>query len=659
MKIFFITIIFLFSLFIQLSSQPAKIYWKLSQEKFKEKDFVSALTYVDSLLNVMPGFAAAYYNRGIIKLNLMDFNEACSDIKIADSLGFNHKSQAIDYYCNHEKKIENLKKQFYPREKLIEENNYRPLYTRKDTLRGMLRPERTCFDVYFYDLNVRIIPRGKRITGSNDIYFHVKNNCSKIQIDLFENMRINSITWNNQPIEFTREYNAVFLKFPVELKTGSREMISVKYEGKPIKAPNPPWDGGFVWKREGIKRWVSVACEQLGASVWWPNKDHLSDKPDSMGINIEVPKKFEVISNGNLRQVKNQEDNYVRYEWFVQYPINNYNVTFYMANDYIRIKDTVYHDGKPLMVDHYVLPQNYEIASDYFKQTLEVINFYNDMYGPYPFWEDGFGQVESPFDGMEHQGAIAYGNDYGSDDARKYHNGKYDPIIVHEAAHEWWGNSISASDMAEIWLHESFATYSEILFLENKFDYYESLNELRKHFMMIHNFWPMVENFDVNENAFASNDVYMKGSAMLNNLRCTINDDKIFYAILKGFLDKYKYQVVSSNDFVKFVNEITGENYTPFFNKFLYEEKPPVLNYYLTKNKNGISFHFKWEGVENGFKMSFVIKDQKGKNIRLKGSTDWQSIELAGCETFFFYNQFTGFQGTEPNGFTYFWTNKK
>ncbi len=643
---------------LNIVAQTLDELWKVSIEDFQDKDYINAIEKLDIVIDALADYAPAYYNRGIAKMNLMDVKGACKDFSFAEKAGFKGNLKFTKWLCDEDYKLNLLKKQFYPNRELLTENNYRPQYTLKDTLRGALRPERTCYDVYFYDLSVRIHPVTKKIEGKNKIYCHILENTNRIQIDLFENLEIDSIRIDTIDLPYERIYNAIFIAVPDTLQAGTNQILTVKYHGKPRVAPNPPWDGGFTWKRDSrLHRWIGVSCEHLGASSWWPNKDHLTEKPDSMAINIEIPDRLFVVANGNLRDTIDLKDRFTRYEWFVHYPINNYNVTFYAGN-FVNFSDTAYYNDKKLAVDYYVLPQNLDKAQEYFKQTVEVIEFYQEIYGPYPYWQDGFAQVESPFMGMEHQSAIAYGNAYGAEN-RAYHNKKYDPIIVHEAAHEWWGNAVAAEDMADVWIHEAFATYSEALFIENKFDYEEYLYEIRKNFNRVVNFWPMVENRDVNEQAFASSDIYMKGATMLHNLRCILNNDKLFFGLLRNFYNINRYKTVNTQDFINYANQYTGQNLSPFFHKFLYHEDPPVLEYSYKKNGNNILFYYQWIGVEPGFTMPFCIKTANNKNYRLTGTTEQKQIVLKNTNTFHFYNKITGFDGCEKNSFTYFWTKQK
>jgi aminopeptidase N len=639
-----------------VKAQPPDTLWQRSLKRFEQRNYNGVVEDMNSFLKVIPGFADALYNRGIAKLNLGDLDEACQDLEQARSEGSAENRQFVNYLCNKEYVTDLMLKQFYKKQKVYPESGFRPHYTRADSLRGALRPERICFDVYYYDLHVKIIPNGKRIEGNNAIYFHVMQPSKIIQIDLFDKYKITGITWNGKAMAYKREYNALFIEFPQILKAGENQIIHIEYKGKPPIAPNPPWDGGFVWKHDKNKNlWLGVACEHLGASSWWPNKDHLSDKPDSMLISLTVPAGYQAVSNGNIRQITHAGKNFDQFSWFVSYPINNYNVTFYVGK-YVSFSDTLVDGKDTIRLDYNVLDYNLDLAKNYFKQTREVIGFYDRAFGIYPFQRDGFGLVESPYEGMEHQSAIAYGNGYNSNEGKEYRNQKYDYIIVHEAAHEWWGNSVTAADMADIWIHEGFATYSELMFLEDRFGKEEYMFELADKSQYIFNIWPLVQNRNVNENSFASNDVYTKGAMMLHCLRCSLNNDSLFFSMIRAFNQKYRYHTVSSSDFINFVHQYTGTDYNAFFSKYLYDTRLPLLSYSYRVEDGNLILKYRWSEVDDGFTMPFAISTNKKESFRLVGTTSWQEISIPETEWFNFYNLFTGYAGCPDNAFTYYRT---
>ncbi len=632
--------------------------WNEGIEFIHQGDYLRAYERLSKFIKLNPENARAYNNRAICSDRLGDLEHCCGDFEMAKSLNSNKNQLFHRLTCNNDLWIKRFNKYYYRDMEIYPELGLRPRYTRSDSLRGALRSQRTCFDVYYYDLTVRILPRSKSITGSNEIWFRGVHSSREIQLDLFEQYIIESITMDGEELTFKREYNAVFIQLPWEIVPGKEYKITVEYSGKPEVARDPPWFGGFVWARDKrMNRWVSVVCEHLGASSWWPNKDHLSDRSDSMGIHIEVPRKYNAVSNGQLRSIEESEDNYERYNWFVSYPINNYNVTFYMGK-YDEFYDSMFYNNDTLLALYYVMPYNREKAEKHFLQARDVVNFYNEAFGPFPFWNDHFRMVEASYEGMEHQTAIAYGSAYSnSANSLTYLNRNYDYIIVHEAAHEWWGNSVAAADMADIWLHEGFATYAEILFLEHMEGYDQSIYELHNRMNFIYNIWPVVQNRNVNENSFAGGDVYNKGAILLHCLRATINNDSVFKPMLRDFNLAYRDSVIDSDSFIQFVHNYTGSDFTAFFKKFLYETTLPVLSYTYRRKDDGILLRYKWMDVDEGFVMPFSIMTfPSDEAYRLEATTEMQEIMIPGAESFAFYN-YAIFPGNCPrNGLTYYRT---
>lgn len=619
-------------------------------------DFIGCVETTNKLLPISKNKGEIYYYRSRSKFLLGDIKGAAWDLKWSEREGYRINGKAFKFWMDEDAKRKYLLKYFYRNEKVYPESGYRPKYERKDSLRGELRPERTCFDVLYYNLNIRINPRAKRIGGYNEITFRALSESNRIQLDLFPELTITSIEWGNQLLPFTREFNAVFITFPTPFIKSGVYTIKVNYSGKPHKAANPPWDGGFVWKRDRKRNWwCGVACEHLGASSWWPNKDHPSDEPDSMTLNFTVPNGYDCISNGRERKVTPVGKNYTTHTWFVANPINNYDATFYLGK-FAHFGDTISNIKGWYPLDYYVMPFHLNIAKATFGQTKDILHFYESAFGPFPFMKDKFSLVEAPYEGMEHQGAIAYGNGYDKNKkTHEYANLQDDYIIVHESAHEWWGNSVTASDMADIWIQEGFATYAELLFLEHKYGHEEYLKQLATKISQIFNVWPVVQNYDVNEDAFASNDCYNKGAAILNNLRCCINEDSLFFKIIKDFALKYEKKIVTTQNFIDLVNDETCENYTPFFKKYLHSADLPVLKYNFRKEKDSVYMTYQWEGVEDGFKMPFCIATGD-TSFRFEGTTKVSGIVLKNAKTFRFYTPLLGTDKLQPNSFTYFWT---
>ncbi len=505
-------------------------------------------------------------------------------------------------------------------------------FTEADSLRGMLRPERTCYDVTFYELNIKIDIEDRFIEGYVDMHFEVKEDFEFLQIDLYENMKIVGIELHGFPLTFDRLHNAVFVRLPMQ-KVGNKNSIRIRYKGHPVVAKQPPWDGGFVWTKDAKgKPWAAVACEGDGASLWWPNKDHLSDEPDSMSIKIEVPDPLVCIANGNLRNIEKSDDDYTRYDWFVSYPINNYNVTVNIG-DYVHFSDTIKTmEKESLALDYYVLSSNEEKAREHFKQVPQVLRCFEYYFDKYPFIDDGYALVETPYLGMEHQGAIAYGNKY----MRGYLGGMiprdmdWDYIIVHETGHEYFGNSISCNDLSEMWIHESFTTYMEALYVECTYGYEDAvryMNHFRR-FPNILNQEPIIGPADVNWEDWGGSDHYFKGSWMLHTLRHTLKDDVLWFDILKSFYREHSISNVVTSDFVNFVIQKTGEDYIEtFFTQYLRYPNIPIFHYKIEQKGKDLEVKCKWENCIEGFNMPIQL-GKASMYEKIRPTTEWNSFTL-------------------------------
>jgi aminopeptidase N len=505
-------------------------------------------------------------------------------------------------------------------------------FTRKDTLRGMLKPPRTCYDVRYYHLDVKIDPENRSIDGSNDIVFEVLEDTRMIQIDLFENMDINRIGLDGKKrIKFDREFNAVFLEFPEQLEKGTFHNLSIEYSGKPEVAKNPPWEGGLVWEKDvDGNPWVAVTVQGTGASLWWPNKDHQSDEPDSMLISISVPEELENISNGQLRGVEEQKNGWKKFHWFVSYPINNYNVTINIGK-YAHFGEVYVYEGDTLALDYYVMPADLDKAKRQFEQVKPMIDFFYRHFGPYPFVKDGFKLVQSPHLGMEHQSAVAYGNGYlngykgtGSSEVAL----AFDFIILHEAAHEWWGNSITSNDVADMWVHESFGAYSEALFVEDMYGYEASMKYINGKKQNVRNELPIVGPFHVNQPG--SSDMYDKGQLALNTLRHVIDDRDLWFSILKELNKEFKYQTIDGKQLMDYISARVGTDLSYFFNQYFRHTSLPKLLVNIVKKGGLVNASYKWEADVKGFRMPVKAMLTPGSYEFIYPTAQWQTIELSG-----------------------------
>jgi len=402
-------------------------------------------------------------------------------------------------------------------------------FTRADSLQGMLTPPRTCYDVLFYGLDIRVLPETKSITGNTTIRFRAMQSFDTMQVDLYANMKIEKILFHGRELAYTRDCNAVFIQFPAVIGKGKEDAITIFYSGMP-QLPDPSTlKGGIIWyhdKEDNL--WIESVCQGSGASLWWPCKDHLSDKPDSMKISITVPNGLKEISNGRLLQTTALPDGFTRFDWYVSYPINNYNVVINIGN-YAHFTDTYTRGQDTMALNYYCLPDSREKAAQIFKEVKPMLALYEKDFGVYPFQRDGFTLMESLYP-MEHQGAVSFGPVYNPVNSDKWDPADLQRTAWHETAHEWWGNNITCRDMADLWIHEAFATYAEVLAYETFSGKEASLKYLKDQHPG--NKEPVIGVYNVNH--FHLGDMYSKGCLMLHTLRNVINNDSAWFGILKG-----------------------------------------------------------------------------------------------------------------------------
>jgi aminopeptidase N len=491
-------------------------------------------------------------------------------------------------------------------------------FTRKDSLQGGLGAERTCYDVLRYDLNIKINIQDKSIVGYNDISFKVVSDTKKIQIDLFENMQVDSIVFHSKKLEYKREFNAVFIDFPTNLNTENTEKIRFYYSGKPIIAKRAPWDGGFVFTKDKQgKPWVAVSCQGTGASLWYPVKDSQSDEPDNGAtIKVAVPNGLMNVSNGRLMGSENLKNGFTRWDWEVKNPINTYAITVNIA-DYAHIHDNL----DDLDLDYYVLKENEEIAKTHFEQAKLMLTCFQSKFGAYPFKEDGYKLVETPYLGMEHQSAVAYGNKYtngylGSDLSDTGIGLLFDYITVHESGHEWFGNSITSKDIADMWIHEGFTMYTEVVYLECQFGPEIAQKYMNGMKQNVSNDEPIIGPFGVNKEG--SGDMYYKGALLLNTLRHVIKNEDLWWKLLLNYSNTFRHKIIDTGTVINFFNTESGLNLTPIFNQYLRYTTIPELLIRINKNK----LEYRWNASESNFNMPIDIK-VNGKQIRIQPTLEW------------------------------------
>jgi aminopeptidase N len=508
-------------------------------------------------------------------------------------------------------------------------------FSRQNTLRGSITAERIWWDLTYYHLEVTVDPDTKYISGKNTIKYNVLSANKSMQIDLQAPLKIIKVTQDGKELEIIHEGNAHFVQLIKDQNIGKTESIVVHYHGNPKEAIKAPWDGGFSWKKDkNGNHFVATSCQGLGASIWWPCKDHMYDEVESMRISVTVPNHLMDVSNGRLESIENHGTTKT-YTWFVDNPINNYGVNVNIG-DYAHFSEIFHGEKGNLDLDYYVLKDNLEKAKKHFKDAPKMMKAFEHWFGPYPFYEDGFKLVEVPYLGMEHQSSVTYGNKYmkgylGRDLSGTGWGLKFDFIIIHESGHEWFANNITNKDIADMWIHESFTNYSESLFL----DYYygkkassEYVIGLRK---SIANKKTIIGKYNLNNEG--SGDMYNKGGNMLHTLRQLVDNDEKWRSILRKMNKVFYHQTVTTKQIEDFLSAETGFDLSAFFNQYLRDIKIPTLAY---KIENKI-LKYRWTNIVSNFKMplkvsingiaQWIYPEENWKNLDLKTKKDSFKID--------------------------------
>ncbi len=505
-------------------------------------------------------------------------------------------------------------------------------FTRADSLRGYLSPLRTCYDINYYHLDVKFDIDNKFISGSNLFRFTATEDFTKLQFDLFANLKVEKVVYKGKELPFTREFNAVFVTFPNSISKGSKDEFTVFYSGNPTIAKHAPWDGGIVYSKDDSGNpWVATACQGIGASIWWPNKDQQADEVDSALISISVPKGLTDASNGRLRKVTDLKNGYTRFDWIVTEPINNYDIEANIGK-YSHISDSYMGEKGKLTLDYWVLDYNVEKAKKQFGENVkDMIKAFEHWFGPYPFYADGYKLIEAPHLGMEHQSGTAYGNHYrngylGRDLSGTGWGLKWDFIVVHESGHEWFGNNITSKDLADMWIHESFTNYSESLFIEQRYGKQAGQEYVHGTRFAIANDRPILGVYNVNKEG--SGDMYYKGGNMLNMIRTIINDDEKWRSILRGLNSTFYHKTVTYDDVVGYINQQSGKNLSPVFDQYLKNRSIPILNFMETGGK----LYVRWISDVKGFNMPVRVKLKGGDYQFITPSTRFMPVTIDGAK---------------------------
>jgi aminopeptidase N len=499
-------------------------------------------------------------------------------------------------------------------------------FTRADTLRGSITPERAWWDLNHYHLAVEIFPETKSIKGSNTIRYKVLSEQQVLQLDLQEPLQITSIVQEGEKLDFKREGAVHLVTLKKKQVPGKYEELVVSYEGQPKEAIRPPWDGGITWQKDSNgKPFIASSNQGIGSSIWWPLKDHPADEVDSLMISVTVPDGLMDVSNGRLVGIDmGNEKN--TYHWSVVNPINDYGVNINIG-DYVHFGEKYSGEKGPLDMDYFVLRENLEKAKVHFQDAGRMMKAFEHWFGPYPFYEDGFKLVDAPYLGMEHQSSVTYGNGYqmgyrGRDLSGTGWGLKFDFIIIHEAGHEWFANNITYQDVADMWIHESFTNYSESLFLDYHYGKEAGQEYVRGTRMNIANDRPIIGTYGVNQRG--SGDMYYKGGNLLNMLREILNDDEKWRQILRGLNQEFYHQTVTTQQVESFISQAFGTDLKPIFDQYLRDERIPIFEYYYSENQ---TLNYRWTSCLPNFTMPVDV-EIGGEKIKIQPKTAWSELKV-------------------------------
>ena len=488
---------------------------------------------------------------------------------------------------------------------------------RADVLRGEYGPLRANNDLLFYNLLVRVDPEKKHLSGRNTIRFRMLRDDSRIQIDLYANLSIDKILLGATTLNYRREHNAVFIEFPETLRAGREYAIDFHYSGTPLETGR---FGGFTFGKDPTGHpWITTACEGQGASIWWPNKDQWRDEPEGMELAVEIPGTLVSVSNGRFAGSRDLGDGYTRWDWRVHYPINSYNVSLNIGR-YVHFADRL----GDLSMDFYVLPANLEKAKRQFAQAKPMLAAYEKIFGEYPFAKDGYKLIEVPYSGMEHQSAVTYGNRFANGYLERDWTGvgvslKFDFIIVHESAHEWFGNAVSAADISDMWIQEGWATYLENLYVEHVFGYDEALRYVNGYQSKVQNQTPIITQRGIHRSP--PSDQYFKGALLLHTLRSVTDNDELWWRTIRELYQTFKYRNIMTEDVVAFFNQRLERDLTPIFDQYLRRAALPVLELAFNEKENVVAY--RWNADERAFAMPIRV-GTPGQWQTIAPTTSWQ-----------------------------------
>lgn len=496
----------------------------------------------------------------------------------------------------------------------------------QDILRGSITPQRAWWDLVHYDLSVEVMPASKSIIGTNVMTYRVlEEGTTELQIDLQAPMEFTTVMQDGVSLDIRSVGSAHFIQLERAQLAGEVKTLTLGFEGKPVTAENPPWDGGWTWQKdENGQHFIATSNQGIGSSVWWPNRDHPADEVDSLDMHITVPKDLVDVSNGRLVGIDSTKTTKT-YHWKVVNPINNYGVNINVG-DYVNFRESVEGENGNLDMDYWVLTQDLEKAKEQFKQAPLMIEAFEHWFGPYPFYEDSFKLVQAPYLGMEHQSSVTYGNKFANGYLGRDLSGtgwglKFDFIIIHEAGHEWFANNITNKDVADMWVHEGFTAYSENLYLDYHFGKDASREYVIGTRKAIQNDKPIIGTYG--QNSRGSGDIYYKGSNILHTIRTIANNDELWRETLRGLNKEFYHQTVTSSQVENYISQKLDKNLAPFFDQYLRTSDIPVFEYKIKKG----TLSYRFNNANNNFTMPMYVVINGSKNW-ITPSIKWQELEI-------------------------------
>jgi aminopeptidase N len=495
--------------------------------------------------------------------------------------------------------------------------------TRTDVLRGEYGRYRANNDLLHYDLDIRVNPEKKFISGKNTIRFRMLKDDTRIQLELFPDYAVEKIVMGAQALKYERDHNTVYVDFPETLRSGRTYAIEFHYSGQPREQGR---FGALAFRTDSTgKHWINTANEGEGSASWWPSKDQWRDEPEGADIRVAVPNGLTNVSNGRFMGKTDLGDGYTRWDYRVHYPINSYNVSLNIA-EYAHFAETF----GDLTMDYFVLPGNLEKAKVQFAQAKPMLEAFEKYVGKYPFPKDGFKLIEVPYSGMEHQSAVTYGNRYANGYLERDWTGvgvslKFDFIIIHESGHEWFGNAVSAADVSDMWIQEGWCNYLEFIYVEALFGREDAIKYASGYKSKVGNKEPIITQRGIHRTP--NQDMYFKGALFLDTLRNAVNDDARWWSLIRGTYEKFKYQNIMTEDLVRFFGAELKQDMTPIFDQYLRRVDLPVLE--LTFDEAAKRVSYRWQADERGFAMPIKAGDP-AKWQMLQPTTEWKSMEWAG-----------------------------